>query len=503
MRIASLVHNGVLNDARVIKEAMTLRKAGYEIVIHGISPDEHAKHHILPGTDIEVFLEPRAARRAPLPSRPPKSNTLLLRTTVMWPLQLLVLVLVATIVYKCALQLASFTAIYGHESTVAVVLAAGAVGGVGFMRLRPILWRLVSGELKRRQRVRAAKLEAARSASRISAGARVGDEFYRLTEALLASLQRQPLPDAIHLHDHVALVLADKLKELYGLPIVWDAHEIYQELAGSNPERAQANAAIIAAKLPFVDYFITINDSIARYYQSNYPRMPSPHVVMNATVLEPVPVYDGCLHEAAQLPRDQKILLFQGGFSAHRGLQQLVQASGSLPDTWTLVMMGWGALEVELRGIASDHPRAGAVPAIVFLPGVPQHELQQWSAGATLGVIPYENTSLNHLYCTPNKLWEYPNAGVPVLCSDLIEMSSMIKHYRFGFLLPREFTIADIVSIVRDLSQEALTLARDNCAHFVAANNWSVWEHNLLAVYAALRNARQFGANRAFDSNAV
>ena len=134
---------------------------------------------------------------------------------------------------------------------------------------------------------------------------------------------------------------------------------------------------------------------------------------------------------------------------------------------------------------------------MVFLPGVPQHELQQWSAGATLGVIPYENTSLNHLYCTPNKLWEYPSAGVPVLCSDLIEMTAVLEKYEFGFLLPREFSSADIVSVVSGLSSERLATARVNCTSWLEANNWSVWERNLLAIYDNIRTARQGSDGRA------
>ena len=405
----------------------------------------------------------------------------------------------------CALELhASYAAIYSHETVVAGIVLLGAAGGMGFTYYRRLQWRLVSAILARMHRARKEqRARAAAAAIQRDGGAGVGDNFYRLTDALLASLKRQLPPDVIHLHDHVSLVLADKLKALYQLPIVWDAHEIYQELAGSDPQRAQANADIIAAKHPFIDYFITINASIARFYQEHYPCMPNPHVVMNASMPAPVPVYDGRLHDAAQLPHEQKIILFQGRFSPHRGLPQLVEAAAALPEEWTLVMMGWGSLEAELRALASLHCRVGSSPTVVFLAGVPQHELQQWSAGASLGVIPYENTSLNHLYCTPNKLWEYPHAGVPVLCSDLIEMAAVIEQYQFGFLLPREFTSADIVSVVSGLSPHALATARTNCARFLAANNWSVWERNLLAVYADIRDSRPSAYSLAPSSNAA
>ena len=60
---------------------------------------------------------------------------------------------------------------------------------------------------------------------------------------------------------------------------------------------------------------------------------------MNATVLEAAPTYDGRLHDAAGLPRRQKILLLQGRFSPHRGLPYLLEAAVALRADCGLVMM--------------------------------------------------------------------------------------------------------------------------------------------------------------------
>ena len=303
---------------------------------------------------------------------------------------------------------------------------------------------------------------------------------------MLASINARPPPNVIHLHDQVALTLASTLKHTLPAALVWDAHEIYQEMAGADRARSRMNAQIIASQHRHIDAFITINESIAAYYREHYPAMAPATVVMNATVATDLPAYDGRLHQAAGLPLTQRILLFQGGFARHRGIEALVEAAAHFPSNWTLVLMGWGALETELRQRASAQPRREAAPSVVFLPGVPQSELPRWSAGATVGAIPYENTSLNHLYCTPNKLWEYPNAGVPVLASDLDEMGRFIRDAGFGFLLPREFSAADIAGFVAEVTDQQLQEARAACARFSAENNWSRWERGLLNVYARL-----------------
>ena len=473
MRIAVLVHSAVKNDARITKQAMSLRAAGHEVVIHGIAPGRDRVATTLPGSDVPVLLEPRIGRLAQLRKR-----------CLMLPLLVSGALLVAFV--------ARIILGYSHSGGSHALGMAGAALWCGAAvalayRARHTLARVA----QHIDDFVMARWNAWRGDARgfeVDAGLTLARGVHQIGNALLRSLARQPAPEAIHIHDHVALALAARLKRSYGVPIVWDAHEIYQDMAGGDADRARENAAIITACHPYIDHFITINNSIARFYREQYPRMPAPVVVMNATLPEPVPAYDGRLHEAAGLPRRQKILLFQGRFSPHRGLPQLLEAAAALRADWTLVMMGWGGFEAELRAIAAAQVRAGS-PATVFLPGVPQAQLQLWSAGATLGAVPYENTSLNHRYCTPNKLWEYPGAGVPVLCTDLPEMAAMLTEFGFGLLLPRDFTAADIAATVNGLDDASLASLRAHCAPFIATNNWSRWERNLLAVYARIATA--------------
>ena len=124
---------------------------------------------------------------------------------------------------------------------------------------------------------------------------------------------------------------------------------------------------------------------------------------------------------------------------------------------------------------------------IRFVPPVPQEDLAQWTAGATLGVIPYEPVSLNHIYCSPNKLWEYPRSGVPILCSDAPEMTRRVREYGIGWVIPRDqLTPHGIARMVANLSDEELARAKLACAAFIEKDNWSVYEKRLLEVYSRL-----------------
>ena len=72
---------------------------------------------------------------------------------------------------------------------------------------------------------------------------------------------------------------------------------------------------------------------------------------------------------------------------------------------------------------------------MLFLGHRPFHELQQFTASASLGISLEENIGLNYFYALPNKLFNYIQARIPVLVSDFPEMSRVIDEYGIGLKL--------------------------------------------------------------------
>jgi glycosyltransferase involved in cell wall biosynthesis len=244
---------------------------------------------------------------------------------------------------------------------------------------------------------------------------------------------------------------------------------------------------------------VTVNESIAETMRQRYPRLPEAVIVRNATRFDgEVVADDGRLHRAAHLDPSTRILLYQGGFARHRGLDSLVRSATLLPEGWVLVMMGWGTFEPTLRGIAQavdpDEKR------VRFLPGAPQAELAQWTAGASLGVIPYENVCLNHWFCTPNKIWEYPVAGVPILASPFPELRKAIEGNGTGVLLDDPVTPENIARTVASVTPERLEAMRTNCQRFLERDNWSMYERRLIELYRRLLGSRSVAPQPAAET---
>lgn len=306
-------------------------------------------------------------------------------------------------------------------------------------------------------------------------------------------------PDVVHAHDVAALPFGAFAARYAQAPLIFDAHELYDQVGGTS-RKDEANRRMVTHTIARfardVSGLVTINDSFAEYYAKHYGELPAAVVVANATSAPPMRPYDGRLHDAAGVARDRRLILYQGGFSHRRNLVELVTTADHLDDRWALVFMGWGPLEGALGEARARLSTAGR-DRVRVLDRVPHAELMRWTSGATLGVIPYGNCNLNHWFCTPNKLWEFPQARVPVLVSPFPELRARVERFGHGWLLSDPFDPVRMAHLVNGLDDAAIGRARDACDRFNAVDNWELYERRLFALYHRLldRKVVEMGAD--------
>ncbi|MEE2566449.1 glycosyltransferase family 4 protein [Hyphobacterium marinum] len=273
-------------------------------------------------------------------------------------------------------------------------------------------------------------------------------------------------PDVIIGFDPEAMPAAIEAKRRTGARFVFDAHEYHSEEDPDHPLRGRWVARLETRLDPHLDGFVTVNQSIADLYVRDARIKRSPLVVRNA--VDPYPSHDGVdrLRPALGVPESENILLYHGALRPMRGLIQLAEMSWHLPQGWTIAVMGEGALREEME-------RAGHPQRLRFLPSVPHAELPLWIASATLGVILYEGRGENQRNATPNKLWEYAAAGVPMLARDLPELAAAIRSAGMGILVSDGEAPADIARRLGDLDPDWLTQASAAARRFAEKNSWS------------------------------
>lgn len=225
-------------------------------------------------------------------------------------------------------------------------------------------------------------------------------------------------------HDLPMLPVARIASERIGASLVYDSHELFCEQEFSRHERRRW-AQIEKKHIGACKAVITVNPSIANELTHRYG-LKKVHVIYNAESTARSVMPQRRFHEAFGLDRSAKILLFQGGLSAGRNIEALISAMDDvLNEDVHLVVMGDGQLKTQLKTIArSDR--------VHLHPAVSQHDLLDFTASADAGVIPYQATCLNNHYCTPNKLFEFIAAGLPILASGLPEIERIICTHAIG-----------------------------------------------------------------------
>lgn len=229
-------------------------------------------------------------------------------------------------------------------------------------------------------------------------------------------------------NDLPMLPVAKQLAEECGARLVYDSHELYSEQEFSDREKRRW-AEIEAKYIGACDVVITVNQSIATELEHRYG-VSGVRVIYNAERTSNTPAVSRRFHETFGLSAEKKIVLLQGGLSAGRNLEVLVDAMRYVQNpSVVLVVLGDGLLLHSLQKMAQQE---GLMGRVYFHAAVPQNELLALTAAADAGVIPYQATCLNNHYCTPNKLFEFIAAGLPILATDLPEVRKLVEGQQIG-----------------------------------------------------------------------
>lgn len=216
-------------------------------------------------------------------------------------------------------------------------------------------------------------------------------------------------------------VLVARIK---GIPIVYDSHEYFTgmpELVGRNIVKATWQK-IERFCIPKVDQMITVNDSIANMYISEYKR--DVKVIRNISSQKKYEELNG----ECKTNIDTPYIIYQGAINIQRGLEETIAAMEYI-EGYKFVIAGDGDILAELKERVS---KLNYNDKIIFTGRLSPAELAKYTKNASLGISPELDSCINYRYCLPNKLFDYINAHIPVLVSNLSEMKSLVTRYKLG-----------------------------------------------------------------------
>lgn len=264
--------------------------------------------------------------------------------------------------------------------------------------------------------------------------------------------------------------LASKIK---GSKLVYDSHEYYTgvpELEG-RPLVRKIWKTIERFIFPKLETVITVNESIANLYRSEYGN--EIHVIRNVpmkSAFQPAVTDRDEFRRRLGIAPHEKLLILQGsGINRDRGAEEAVMALQYMKET-KLVLLGGGDVVKELEQLASS---CGVSDKVIFLPRMPYEEMMKHTAACDLGLTFDKDTNINYRFSLPNKIFDYIRAGIPVMASRLPEVEKIVTGYGVGWFISchePEIMAKEIHAALHD--EESIDRCRKNLQLAAADLTW-------------------------------
>jgi glycogen synthase len=346
---------------------------------------------------------------------------------------------------------------YQPSEGVAVV-DAGRAGGLAVGRVS------AGGPPGGGRRMPSAVVQAARWALLPEHRARVEAAWHRDAGRLVADL---PV-DVVHAHDLNTLELGASVAAARGVPLVYDAHELWagRALPGRpTPVGSRRQAALELRAARRAEVVLTVSEGIAERLRAG--GLPDVRVVRNTFPVR------GDEPSAASPPQG---VVYAGRIGPGRDLETVLEASRRHLTGLRTVLVGPADHAYERR-----LPRSGVdLLEPLSLEGVDDVYRRLGIAAVTL-----TDSCDNHRLALPNKLFHAVRAGTPVVAADLPEIARVVRRHRLGVLYrpgdPASFADA-VVTVVADHAE----LVGDVVAAR-AELSWARDEAVLLEAYEGLR----------------
>lgn len=255
--------------------------------------------------------------------------------------------------------------------------------------------------------------------------------------------------------------------------LVYDSHELFSEIPElvNKPFTKKVWRSLERRVLPNLKNTYTVSNSIADYYDKKYQT--------KFKVIRNLPLMIRTISKGnfSFDHKGEKIILYQGALNIGRGLELIINTMPFISNC-ILVIIGNGDI---IKNLKSYVKNINLVKKVRFLESLTPNELQKITPLANIGISIEEDLGLNYRFSLPNKIFDYINAEVPILVSNLPEMRKIIDTHKVG-------------EIVKDRSPQKLALQikellkKDYSEELKKAKKELIWENQEEELLAIFRN---------------
>ena len=259
------------------------------------------------------------------------------------------------------------------------------------------------------------------------------------------------------------------VSKLKNKTLIYDSHELFTEVPELNNRFFVKKIWLLIERicLPRLKKAYTVSNSIAAYYNKQYGMRMS--VVRNLPLMKEV---------RKKKHNTIKKIIYQGAVNKDRGIDLMISSMQYINAE--LCIIGSGDILDEMIKYTND---LQLQKKVIFLGQMHFEELFDITQNADLGLSFEADSCLAYRYSLPNKIFDYINAEIPILISDLPEFNNIIDKYNIGMVLesrrPEDIArqINKLLTIKKSMWLPQILLAKKEFC-------WRLEERKLLSVFS-------------------
>jgi len=277
--------------------------------------------------------------------------------------------------------------------------------------------------------------------------------------------------DIIHCHDLDTLKIGVKLKKKLGLPIIYDAHEIWGYMIERDIPKIWASYYLSLEKklIRYVDWVVTVNEPLKRYF-ANITDKPIT-IVMNCKPL---------IRTNYKKSDNKKFKIqYIGSLSKPRFLLELVDVIKEIPDIYCSIG-GIGKQEY----VNNLKSKCFGVKNVDFIGIVNMKDVIPMTQKADAIICMTSPDDPNNSRATANKQFEAMVCGRPIICTKHTYPGEFTEKNEVGITVEfNKESLKDAILNLKNNSKLCEELGRNALKAAIEKYNWENQEKKLVRLY--------------------
>ena len=163
--------------------------------------------------------------------------------------------------------------------------------------------------------------------------------------------------------------------------------------------------------------------------------------------------------------KDKNIIIYQGYIQNSEELLELAKALIITKKKYTLVLLGIDKYNSydKIKKIYKNCMMFSYIPAPFHL---------EITSYARIGVVYYRPTTLNNVFCAPNKIFEYSGFGIPMIGNTIPGLKNTIGNAGAGKCI--EFTCGNIVEALNEIEKNYEHYSKNAINYYNSVDNYEI-----------------------------